>query len=279
MLKFLRALVYSHVWIALCASAMVAQTFHHFDQPWKSQPLVWLTLGSTLFIYAIHRIVGLNQLKALNFELNQRYVSIESSRLFVLIFGLAGGCLSILAFFKLQWTTQLYLTLPALISILYVSPILSNNRRLRDIGVLKIFLISMTYAMVSVVLVAIEINKSLDRGIGIMFLEKFIFVLAITIPIDIRDLKIDALGTARTIPMLIGFRKSIGLALGLICIANVIVWVNPLYNFETASTLTICYFITALLIAFVRRSRTELYYSFGLDGTMILQSVAILTIG
>jgi len=275
MLKVLSALVYSHMWIALCACAMVAQTFHHYGYDWTTEPLVWLTFGGTLFIYAIHRIVGLNKLKALNFDLNPRYISIESSRNFVLIFGVLGAIVAALAFFRLSYTTQLYLTLPTAISVLYVSPILGNKKRLRDVGALKIFLIALTYALVSVVLVTAEIDHPLDNGIWLMFIEKFIFILAITLPFDLRDLEIDQLGSARTIPMIIGYRKTIFLSLGLLWIAKGVVWANPQYDFTTATTLTLCYFITAGLVGMVNRKRSDLYYSFGLDGTMIIQMLAL----
>jgi len=161
---------------------MVLQTSFLLSGSWEFSPLVYVTFGGTLFIYAIHRLVGLAKLKDAKATLNPRYLIINRDQQIVLGAGVLGLIISGYFFFQLRYLTQLWMILPAIISLAYVVPFLSGKKRLRDIGMIKIFLIAITYAMLCVLLVYVELEREFDLETALLFIEKAIFIFAITIP-------------------------------------------------------------------------------------------------
>ncbi|MBK9505813.1 MAG: UbiA family prenyltransferase [Bacteroidetes bacterium] len=82
--------------------------------------------------------------------------------------------------------------------------------RLRQIPYLKIFLISFVWATVTILLPVIHSEKAYNNfHILTMIIERFLFVFAITIPFDIRDMNADSQTELKTIPLLIGEKRSI----------------------------------------------------------------------
>ena len=67
----------------------------------------------------------------------------------------------------------------------------------------------------------IENNITISQNIFLHLISRFLFVFAITIPFDIRDLEYDA-GKLRTIPLFFGEKKSKFLAVFLILICVII---------------------------------------------------------
>ena len=279
MKKLIAAIVYTHLWIAICAAAMVLQTSFLLTGSWALTPLTYLTFGSTLFIYALHRLVGLQKLKDLNISLNPRYIIINRDQRIVLFFGILGGLITAYFFFQLQHATQLWLVLPGMISIAYVIPFFSGKRRLRDIGVIKIFLIAIAYAIISVILVYVENEAPIGRQAVYLFFEKALFIFAITLPFDMRDLKIDKVSEVKTLPMIMGWEKAkiIGSTFLMLCI--LLVWINGLYAPNAiAIGMSLAYVLSSIYLSRISQSKDDLYYSFGMDGMMILQTLLLFVV-
>ena len=278
MKKFIATIVYTHLWIAICAAAMVLQTSYLLTESWVLTPLTYLTFGSTLFIYTIHRLVGLQKLKDLNVSLNPRYIIIDRDQRMVLLFGIIGGLITLYYFFQLQRSTQLWLILPGLISLAYVIPFLSGNRRLRDIGLIKIFLIAIAYAMITVQLVLVQEGLSSNLSSSILFVEKALFIFAITLPFDIRDLEVDKVSGVITIPQLLGKQRAIWLALFCILLCMILVYVNNLYRANSTLAMLFSYCFTIYYLYRTEAKRTDLFYSFGMDGMMVIQTLFLFVV-
>lgn len=278
MKKIIATIVYTHLWIAICAAAMVIQTGYLLTGEWAFSALAWLTFGSTLCLYAIHRLVGLQKLKDLNTALNPRYIIINRDQQMVLIFGIIGGLISAYFFFQLQPDTQRWLIFPGIISIAYVVPFLSGKRRLRDIGILKIFLIALAYALIVVQLVHMEVDVAINQDSWLLFLEKALFIFAITIPFDIRDLEVDNVSGVKTIPSILGVKKAI--LLSQFCLLGCIILVDACdhYAMQEVWSMLIAYVITIIYLQATRTERGDLFYAFGMDGMMVVQTVALLAV-
>lgn len=268
--------MYTHLWIALCAAGMVLQTSFLLSGSWIITPLVFVTFGGTLFIYAIHRLVGLAKLKDANVSLNPRYLIINRDQQIVLGVGILGAGLAGYYFFQLQLATQLWMTIPGVISLAYVLPFFSGKRRLRDIGMIKIFLIAFTYAILCVLLVHVEEGYSFDKHTCLLLIEKALFIFAITIPFDVRDLEVDKISGTTTLPKRLGWRPAVKLAQLCTIICAGIVCLNTIYDAPSGTmTMIVSYFLTYLMLRFTHTSRKDLFYSFGIDGTMILQTTLL----
>ncbi|MCH2042523.1 MAG: UbiA family prenyltransferase [Saprospiraceae bacterium] len=235
-----------------------------------------LVFFSTLFIYATHRLVSLCKVdKKLKVE---RFHIIGTYRRHILIYTLVGALGSAITFWFLTWTTQLLLILPALLSLAYVLPFLGGKRRrLRDVNFIKIFLIAITWAYVTVVLVLTEHEISWNYQTCLVLVERFLFIFAITLPFDLRDWKIDQAAGVLTLPVYLGEKGTIILAQVLLTIATIIsFWIYP-------STLWGAYLlaqaITAFLIYQAPGQKHDYYFTGFLDGTMWIRPILVILLG
>ncbi|MEO6305277.1 MAG: UbiA family prenyltransferase, partial [Bacteroidia bacterium] len=110
-----------------------------------------------------------------------------------------------------------------------------------------------------------------------MLLERFIFVFAITIPFDIRDMRSDEEAGLQTIPIIIGEKRAMILANIYIFLFLVICFFHY-FNTNLAFTLP-AFFISAITtFLFINNKRiqnTNYYHYFVLDGTMLLQGLLV----
>jgi len=98
----------------------------------------------------------------------------------------------------------------ALFTLFYVIPISSKQNKkisLRKIAGLKIFLIAISWAGITVIFPILQFNIPLDIHVWITFFQRFLLAILLVIPFDIRDLYIDN-KSMNTIPQVIGVRNS-----------------------------------------------------------------------
>lgn len=125
-------------------------------------------------------------------------------------------------FFKLKEETWLCIVATAVVTFLYAVPfmpkkyVFDKQGNLRNIGGLKVYIIAFVWAAVTVVLPLINGGFNLNYDVLITGLQRFIFVLVLMLPFEVRDLQYDSLKLA-TIPQKIGVKRtkilgSLGLA-------------------------------------------------------------------
>ncbi len=190
-------------------------------------------------------------------------------------------CLLLLGitFLKMKIATQLSLCLLALITLLYSIPIIktsTHKKRLRDIGYLKIGLIAFTWAWVcgNLPLIQAEDSFSLTNHITVFF-EKFSYIIAITIPFDIRDMQYDASVGVKTLPIRFGIVGAIIIAL-LCLILSYIMVMNSTTNFSVQFAYALTYCISAYYIIESAQTKNNFFYLFYIDGLMILLCILLL---
>ena len=129
---------------------------------------------------------------------------------------------------------------------------------LRSVPGLKLFVISSVWAFITAYVPAIWNG---DSGIW-LFIERFFWTMALTIPFDVRDVKLDS-HSIKTLPHLIGAKNSIYVAHCAIWMSfslQVLVFAMPLI-----STFAV-YLIFGTVIILARGERGDLYYSFLIEG-------------
>jgi len=273
--KFIDLILYSNLWIACCAVAMTWQTQLLLGEPFGLTPLAGLVFFSTLIIYALHRVVGM--FKVQDFLNVERFHVIQTYRSHILFYAaiaLVGGAV---CFFYLPFSVQLFLVIPGLLSIGYVLPFFGKKRsmRLRDIDMIKIFLVAGVWAYVTVLLPAVEAGIWYEKKVALMFVERSLFIFAITLPFDIRDLKVDKHNKVNTLPAQIGIAYTLRLAFLLMMIFTVLCW----FNYTGLPFFALCISaVSTCLFIYASPHFTHDYYFTGLmDGTMIIQFLLVLT--
>jgi len=277
--KFIDLILYGNFWIALGALALTLQTQLILKGDFQIDNLSWFNFFATFLLYALHRIVGILRLK--DFLDLDRYSVINKFRHHIIYYAIFASLGSIYFFFRLNWNIQLVLIIPAFLSLGYVFPFFGKKRRLRDFDQIKIYLIAGVWAFVTVLLPFLDSGHELNLAIILMILERGIFVFAITLPFDIRDLNVDGHDDVKTIPAIIGIEKTkqLGYAILALCLALAVAnYYLGLYDIKILIGLTISYLTTIWLVSFSSTERHDYFYSALMDGTMILQFLIVLGI-
>lgn len=231
-------------------------------------PVVISLLGcSTLFLYNFSLILS----KPANFK-NSPFHRVRwfftHYRLIIFLSLVALLALLPLAL-KLSVQSLLLLTSISVLALSYNSPILKiggSRYGLRNIPGAKLFIIATVWAFSCVWVPIMELKSQgiFISGLDTFYLvsKRFLFVLAITLPFDIRDLYQDRRFHLKTIPVLIGKKNSL-----ILCQLLLITYLILLFLFsatidQTVLALSLTTGLTSFLIFNTKIKRNEYYYSF-----------------
>jgi hypothetical protein len=156
--------------------------------------------------------------------------------------------------------TTLLFTVPfTLLTFLYAVPFLSGfDKNLRQISYLKIIVVAFVWAGYTVLIPIVDAGKEISLSVIALTLQRFLIVVVLVLPFDIRDVKYDAI-SLQTIPMKIGVEKTKKLGLILLVFSLVLE-----YLFSSSAMLKTPFMIFFfLLIMFLMRAKKEQskYYS------------------
>lgn len=144
---------------------------------------------------------------------------------------------------------------------------------------MKIFLITSIWSVSTIILPVIQAgNEILTSRVILLFAERFLFIFAIAIQFDIRDMQADRRAGLKTIPLLIGQDKAIFLSfltLAAILFFSVLHYPNQ-NDWFILWALCISTAITYLFLTLhFFRNRTRYYYQV-FDGAVLLQGLLVL---
>ena len=125
--------------------------------------------------------------------------------------------------FQLSIKTLFLLVGFGLLTILYAIPFLSGfQKNLRNISYLKIIVVALVWAGVTVVVPIFDAHDIVDyQKVSLLFLQRFLLVCVLILPFDIRDIKYDVI-SLQTIPRKIGIQNTKKLGFVLLLFALVI---------------------------------------------------------
>lgn len=263
----------------MCAAAMALLSWYELTETWWNFPLAVFITGCTLVVYNLNMLSGLGELREMGTESERHHWCLKNEALMKATMAvglvLAGGSVWFLN--PVIWLFMIPITGIALV---YTIPLLKRRTdaiRLREVGLLKIFLIAVVWAGMTVLLPAIELlgfGQLIHAKSWWLAVERGIFILAITIPFDIRDLVNDAKKGVRTIPSSIGWFRSVLLAEVLLVLFLFAVWwrlgQQPLFFGYLMAVLT-----TMLGVSYAHPDRSDLFCSFWMEGTMLLVAFSV----
>lgn len=272
-------ILFSNLFIACCAVAQGALTYMLLKAP--IDYVVLAILGcATMFLYNFSMILA--RPKDPSGSPHRRVHWIYSHYKLVLSLTVLSAVALIPLTLQLSMGTITLLFSIGLLAISYNFPLFKDKSKrfgLRNLPGAKLFIISMVWALSCVCVPIIELKSS---GISVPLIallllttKRFLFVTAITIPFDIRDLYQDKQYNLKTLPVILGEKRST-----LFCQALLILYIILLLIFVPKLTLAIAGLIaitllTGWLIFKSRWEKDEYYYFFFLDGTLILQFLSV----
>jgi 4-hydroxybenzoate polyprenyltransferase len=243
------------------------------------QPYLSILFFATLLEYNFHKFLNLlkpkEALSSTKYDWMNQHLKLFYGLLMVSFLGLLT---SLIFANSKDWWVMLPI---AVLTLFYSMPILKVNHkwiRLRDIPYLKIFLIAIVWSFSTVLFPAINSNMDLfSKPVILLLIERFFFILAITLPFDIRDMASDEKLGLKTIPLLIKPKLSYQLANLFI----VIFWCISLFHYTThlwLITVPISLSAISTLVVLNHPSiQQNNYYHYGiLDGMMLLQGLLVI---
>ncbi|RZK51238.1 MAG: hypothetical protein EOO59_15335 [Hymenobacter sp.] len=173
------------------------------------------------------------------------------------------------------WLHYLPLLLPlAALALGYSLPLLPWRGRwwaVREVPLLKVFLIGGVWAAVTVSLPALALHRPLAPLAGLLA-QRFCLVSGLAIVFDIRDFSRDRLTHLRTMPVVLGLRgaKTVALALlGLSVAIGLGRGVPPLVVLLPSA-------LAAWVIAVARDTRGDYFFALVADGVLLAQAAVML---
>jgi len=273
--KGIKIWVYSNLHIALIAFLISMESNYFLSIPgdYKSPLFVFF---STLFIYNL----GFYK-TVLFYEKAQRdQGEWFKNHITYWIFSLLVSLIFILYLFSFFSTeAQGVIFILSIISFIYVIHDFSiANKRfsIRNIPYAKTFIVSSIWALVTTLPQVIDHSLLSDYYSWVpLIIERFLFILPITLMFDIRDLKSDP-DDLHTIPKLIGIKLTKSWAILSLCIAFYFYYkITP--SLEGVLLMSILYLVMILNVLSSSEKRSELYYSAYFDAMIGVHALIVIS--
>lgn len=229
---------------------------------------------ATLFVYNIQRLL---RMKELNAGDSEHLLWIKEHRALIRIFAVSGFAGAAFIYIINLGMAGDFLLLAAgtLLCIFYALSLHPGLKSLRNIPFIKIYLIAGAWTFTSVIWPWFRMHET--GGFPILpACSVFFFILAATIPFDIRDLSYDN-PEKKTIPQLLNIKGAkitalLFLALSAVCLALIST------DFFTTIWFYIAFPGMAALIIYSRAERGELYYSGLIDFWITAYAVLLFSV-
>jgi 4-hydroxybenzoate polyprenyltransferase len=275
-----RSLVNSNIYISLAGVMLTMATQVQLGLQPELHPYLFLIFFATLCEYNVHRFVTIITNKAALESEKHKWVKNNLIGFYFLVFLSVAGFVTVALMAKRE--VLLGLAPIAVLTLFYSIPVYGNKKsifRLRGIPYLKIFMIAFTWSTATILLPVIHTGRHYPPyHVILMIVERFMFVFAITIPFDTRDMEADTLAKLKTIPLLLGEKRSMNLAYISVLLFAALSILHYTYIGELyiAFAMAISAITTLLFLRWDRAKSLPLYHYAILDGTMLLQGLLVL---
>jgi hypothetical protein len=291
----MRVLLFSSVYIAVGAAVLTHGTYGLLGAQAPSWGLTALVFFGTLVVYNLDRLVGSDKEDSLSKTERHTWVYEKKRYLWALVALGGGGAIACARF--LEGATLVALFFVGIIAIGYAVPVFMKwsldgllhtdrreVRRLKEVPAMKTPAVAVGWAVVTVVLPALEAGLPvLSEQVALTFAERLVFIFALTLPFDIRDLQGDRDYGLRTLAVLLGARRTLAAATGLM----VLVVAATVARYVLAGDPTLLAVAATGLLSVIAFSPLwrrvgdpqqlgEFYFTGLLDGMILLQGALLL---
>ncbi len=240
-----------HVSVAVCA--LLAITFMEFDLLNSPMLMALIFFGSiTGYNFVKYATVAKFNHRSLSPKLKQ--IQLFSILCFVVMFGL---------FMYQTVEVLLLLGLLALITFFYTIPLM-NNKNLRALQSIKIFLVAIVWAGVTVLVPLVDLYPAIEFDHWISFIQRFLLVIVLTIPFEIRDLSYDSKGL-RTFPQIMGIKRTKALGILFLLVIVIIEFLKDTISNSHLSSLLVITLVAGIFLLLTKERQSRYYASFWVE--------------
>lgn len=245
--------------VGLAVYAFVRTTEHYFGLS-NNDTLNYFIFFGTITGYNFVKYAGVAKLHHKSLTNNLKIIQIFSFICFVAMcyFG-----------FQIQLQTLLFAIPFVVLTFLYAVPFLSGfDKTLRQVSYLKIIVVAIVWAGFTVLIPCVDAGQEISLNVLLLVLQRFLIVMVLTLPFDIRDVKYDAI-SLQTIPKKIGIEKTKRVGLGLMIFALLIEYgINA--NDISKNVFMIFFFVTLVFLMRSKINQSKYYSSFWVESLPII---------
>lgn len=277
LLKIFHWIVFGNYWVSAGSVAMyaVACSVLMIEYSWLWAAALFF---GTLTAYTYHRVgpgVAYSPSSTGGVRRNWIAENLQALRIQMILSGILSTVLFALLCTIEQWA---FLIPAAFIAVIYILPVIPQGGkwiRLRELPFFKIFIIAAVWIVLSILPLVPEMSP-LPQNSSLQFLlaQRLLFLLAVTIPFDLRDIEIDRLRGIKTVATALGAVRSIQISHLLLVFSAIVCWLAyqlQVWNAAQALSLAVSSASTAILIARIKPDSDEMIFSFWLEGSMLDQ--------
>lgn len=256
--------IFSNIHVAIATYSLVKITLLEIGI--SENKTAYFVLFATLLSYNLIRILRINTIK--NWYNNWITKNIK------ILYTISAISILAILYISTQLRTKAIITIIpfALATIFYVNP--TKKKSLRKIAGLKIFLIAISWAGITVLFPLIQNYMTIRITDWVTFIQRILFVIVITIPFDIRDMEYDA-KELKTLPQQIGIRKTKITGILLLISFLILEYLKTEEPEKTITNLLIIAIISGALLIKATKKQTKYYSAFFVEAIPIIWYILI----
>lgn len=267
--RFIDWLLLTRLFLACCAAGLCisSETLFNGSVPRFITPLHAFVFGSALVVYNLPALIKKRKTAK---ERN------HPARLWAPLFFTAGIAILGMSAPWLDKNILLFSGILGLCSFAYSHPLLpfKQTRRLREIGWLKILVLTSVWTLSTTILPLAYWHKDFTQ-FPFEIVQRFILIFVLCFVFDMRDVHIDEAHHINTLPAIVGaqnYQRFINLSLTLFATFNLFQYArHPLHGRLVAAFGTII--VTKVIIDYLKKNPSERAYNGLVDGIMLLYAV------
>ena len=268
----------TYLFIASASACLVLSTYILAGQEIRLTAITWFAFFCTLLIYNFHKestlLVRVSLSPKVVLKQFEKISSLTKAMIAIAVAGIIYTALF------LQVKTLLFFFILAVITIAYSIPFLKirgTKKRLREIVIVKITTLAFIWSFTTVTLPLLESGLNIFTASSVLiFIQRFLFMYAICIPFEIRDIEQEKTRGNMTLPQLIGVNVSKLLGVLMLLLFIVLACFQFGASNPLAIALSLSATVAAFLLLFSYERRSDYYFRIFVDGTMQLQFLLLI---
>ena len=246
-----------HVSLAILSFTLI--TFLQFTLPFDKNLILFIFFAS-ITGYNFVKYAGVAKLHHMSLTKNLRLIQLFSFLCFLATVYFA---------FHLKPEVLIATGILGSFTLFYAVPFLGKTGNLRSLPTIKVFIIALVWAGTSFLLPLINAGTLLGTELLIDFFQRFLFVLVLILPFEIRDLQFDNENLA-TIPQLLGVLQSKVFGTALLVLLFFIELLQRSIENQEFLVLSIVLLILGIFLWNSKRDQSLYYASFWVEAVPII---------
>ena len=231
--------------------------------------------GATLAQYNLHYLVKNRAVAD-----SVRFAWSSEHRVTHIILLIIGSLMVLIGILSFHITHFFALGCMSMISLLYSLPFLpfKKRKRIKDFGLFKIITLALLWTLVTVWFPMVEMKYTIF-SFQLIFIRRFIFIFILCLMFDVRDIEVDGSADIKTLPVLIGIKRSFQLCY-LLLILIIFISLLQFYFYRDMAeflAMSISCLTTIGLVYWGKNAKSDYYYLAGIDGMMLLQAILVIS--